>query len=190
MGFRPSKKQAWGFISAVCASLIANYLYERITKKPGLFDWIKTTFYFWIKAFFNWIKALFSGFLSVWVPLWAAVAVALLGISLYLLILYIRKNSVRCSKTIDFREWKLKWEYPDIRNTLYAVCKKCKYKLYENKIRFYGSGRSEEFLYCPNCEARYSLLGPSALDDAVKVILEEIKICGKNGKGRIGQVAG
>jgi hypothetical protein len=99
----------------------------------------------------------------------------LLGISLFIIIPYFYKGKNPLITSIDHRQWKFRWEYPDIHNTITSICKKCDIDLKEKKISIYY-GSIEHFLYCPSCGDKYSLLGSDTLDDVEKVIMSKIRM--------------
>jgi len=124
---------------------------------------------------FNWITALFRGFLSIRVPLWAAIAVSLAAVLVLLTIGYLSGRSDKKAPwedftTMDYDRWTFCWVYPNVRRSIYPICKKC-----DCDLSVYNNGYSNEYLYCPNCLNRFPLLAKNTLSDAEEVILSKIR---------------
>ena len=124
----------------------------------------------------GWVAAVLRAFVSVSVPLWAAIAGGILIFVIIILTSNLRDKYPWADFTeMEYGEWKFKWGYPEIGNTISSICKKCDCRLSDGIY-------PRMHLYCPECNSKYPPLSGNTLSDVKKVVINKISKWEERGK--------
>jgi len=158
-----------------------------IVGASGILGFIGRSIWEWATTdarLFNWVTILFRGFVSIRVPLWAAIL--FVGAAVLVLIAIVRIMDAidepsppewwNKFTSMPYRKWKFKWKYGYTLDDkiavreLRSVCVTCGCDL---KVSYHGP------VYCPNCDVKNEPLEPNALRDAESVIRHKVENWGK-----------